>query len=41
MRTNKIICIIGVMLAVTVAASADETTIVNGVLGPEGPLLVA
>jgi gluconolactonase len=40
MRTNKIICcIIGAMLAV-VTASADETTVVSGVLGPEGPLFV-
>ena len=38
MRANKIICcFIGAMLAVT-AASADETTVVSGVLGPEGPL---
>jgi len=40
MRTNKIICcIIGAILAVA-AASADETTVVSGVLGPEGPLFV-
>jgi len=40
MRANKIICcFIGAMLAVT-AASADETTVVSGVLGPEGPLFV-
>jgi gluconolactonase len=40
MRANKIICcFIGAMLAVA-AASADETTVVSGVLGPEGPLFV-
>jgi gluconolactonase len=40
MRANKIICcFIGAMLAVT-AESADETTVVSGVLGPEGPLFV-
>ncbi len=40
MRTNKIISyIIGAMLAVA-AASADETTVVSGVLGSEGPLYI-
>ena len=40
MRTNKIICIIGVMLAAIATVSAEETTVVKDVLGPEGPLLV-
>ncbi len=40
MKTNKIICgIIGAMLAVA-TASADETTVVSGLLGPEGPLFI-
>jgi gluconolactonase len=40
MRANKIICcFIGAMLAVA-AASAGETTVVSGVLGPEGPLYI-
>ena len=40
MKVNKIIgCVIGIMLAVT-AAHAQETTIVNDVLGPEGPLYI-
>jgi gluconolactonase len=39
MRANKIISCIGVMLAAAVA-SADETTIVSDVLGPEGPLYI-
>ena len=40
MKASKIICIaIGAMLAAT-AARAEETTIVNNVLGPEGPLYV-
>jgi gluconolactonase len=40
MTTNKIIiCIVGALLAVA-AASADETTIVSDVLGPEGPLYI-
>jgi gluconolactonase len=40
MRANKIIsCIIGAMLAAAVA-SANETTIVSNVLGPEGPLYI-
>ncbi len=40
MRTNKIICIIGVVLAAIVTVSAEETTVVKDVLGPEGPLLI-
>ena len=39
MRANKIISCIGAMLAAAVA-SADETTIVSNVLGPEGPLYI-
>ena len=40
MRVSKIIWFaVGVMLAAT-AAGADETLIVNNLLGPEGPLYV-
>jgi gluconolactonase len=40
MRVSKIICFaVGAMLAVT-AVHADETLIVNNILGPEGPLYV-
>ena len=40
MRTSKIICFaVGAMLAAT-AACADEISIVNNILGPEGPLYV-
>ena len=40
MRANKIICLaVGAMLSVT-AASAGETSIVDNILGPEGPLSV-
>ena len=39
MRANKIICfVIGVMLVAP--AWAGEVTIVNNVLGPEGPLYI-
>jgi gluconolactonase len=41
MRTSKIISFCGgAMLAVLVAALADEVTIVSNVLGPEGPLYI-
>ena len=40
MRVSKIICFaVGAMLAAT-AACADEISIVNNILGPEGPLYV-
>src|SRR5438046_7738456 len=40
MRVNRIICFaVGAMLAAT-AAWADEISIVNNILGPEGPLYI-
>src|SRR6202045_2309514 len=40
MRANKIVCFaVGAMWAAT-AISADETVIVDNILGPEGPLYV-
>jgi hypothetical protein len=40
MSANKIICFaVGAMLAAT-AARADEISIVNNILGPEGPLYI-
>ena len=40
MRTKIIICTVGAMLAAIATVSAEETTVVKDVLGPEGPLLV-
>jgi len=40
MRTTRIICYAAAALLAAAAAHANETTIVSGVLGPEGPLYI-